>query len=213
MTRLRLPLLARRLAPWLLGTAAALAVVLGHGGLQDALLPAPPPATPTDAATAHRVAVLQARLDALVPARPYLVVSTTDNVFHLRRGRDELRTGRCSTGSLVQLRGEDGRQWTFETPRGRFRVLDKREKPVWVKPDWAFVEEGRPVPPAGAPERYERGALGDYALGLGDGYLIHGTLYQRQLGMAVTHGCIRLGDDDLAAAYRALPVGASVFIY
>jgi len=55
--------------------------------------------------------------------------------------------------------------------------------------------------------------LGDYALSLGDGYLIHGTLYQRLLGMPVTHGCIRLNDDDLKEVFNALSVGSKVYIY
>jgi len=55
--------------------------------------------------------------------------------------------------------------------------------------------------------------LGDYALSLGDGYLIHGTLYQRYLGLPVTHGCVRLGDKELEIVYQALKVGSKVFIY
>jgi lipoprotein-anchoring transpeptidase ErfK/SrfK len=55
--------------------------------------------------------------------------------------------------------------------------------------------------------------LGEYALELGDGYLIHGTLYKRMLGMPVTHGCVRLGDEDLRVVYRNLQIGSKVFIY
>jgi L,D-transpeptidase YbiS len=94
-----------------------------------------------------------------------------------------------------------------------FRIQGKVTNPVWIKPDWAFIEEGLPVPPKGSPDRYESGTLGDYAMSLGQGYLIHGTLYQRFLGLPVTHGCIRLGDDDLEAAYRALDIGSKVYIY
>jgi lipoprotein-anchoring transpeptidase ErfK/SrfK len=43
--------------------------------------------------------------------------------------------------------------------------------------------------------------------------MIHGTLYKRFLGMPVTHGCIRIGDDDLEAIFNALPVGSKVYIY
>jgi lipoprotein-anchoring transpeptidase ErfK/SrfK len=55
--------------------------------------------------------------------------------------------------------------------------------------------------------------LGDYALILGKGYMIHGTLYQRLIGSPVTHGCVRLLDDDLEAVYKTLPIGSKVFIY
>jgi L,D-transpeptidase YbiS len=160
-----------------------------------------------------RVGRLRAKLQSSLPRSAYLVVSTSDNRFELY-GRGGLeREGVCSTGSYVLLRGGNDQEWMFETPRGMFRILEKRVNPVWSKPDWAFVEEGLPVPPPGARERYERGVLGKYALAIGNGYLIHGTLYQRMLGQPVTHGCIRLGDEDLEAVYRALSLGARIFIY
>jgi L,D-transpeptidase YbiS len=55
--------------------------------------------------------------------------------------------------------------------------------------------------------------LGKYALSMGDGYLVHGTPYERLLGMPVSHGCIRLGASDLEAVHSALPIGAPVYIY
>jgi len=160
-----------------------------------------------------RVSRLRTRLQSALPRSAYLVVSTSDNRFELYGRRGLEREGVCSTGSYVLLRGGNDQEWMFETPRGMFRILEKRVNPVWSKPDWAFVEEGLPVPPPGARERYERGVLGKYALAIGNGYLIHGTLYQRMLGQPVTHGCIRLGDEDLEAVYRALSLGARVFIY
>jgi L,D-transpeptidase YbiS len=91
-------------------------------------------------------------------------------------------------------------------------VIRKAEDPVWTKPDWAFVEEGKAVPDKWS-ERRDYDTLGDYALYLGDGYMIHGTLYQRYLGRAITHGCIRLGDEDLERVYRSAPVGTPVLIF
>jgi lipoprotein-anchoring transpeptidase ErfK/SrfK len=153
------------------------------------------------------------KLQAMTPRQAYLVVNTANNTFRLMKGQQLVREGVCSTGSYTILKAGDDQKWVFETPRGLLRVQGKQESPVWVKPDWAFVEEGLPVPPAGHSSRYERGVLGDYKLMLGRGYLIHGTLYKRFLGMAVTHGCIRLGDDDLEAVYKNLHVGSKVFIY
>lgn len=155
----------------------------------------------------------QRALDRLRPRSAYLVVSTTDNTFNLMAGADTLRQGICSTGSYTKLVGGDGQSWLFATPRGRFSVQDKRANPVWTKPDWAFVEAGLPVPPPGHASRYERGVLGQYALSLGDGYLVHGTPYQRLLGQPVTHGCVRLGELDLEAVYMALNAGAAVYMY
>jgi L,D-transpeptidase ErfK/SrfK len=83
---------------------------------------------------------------------------------------------------------------------------------VWVKPDWAFLEEGMSVPSNRA-DRLESGILGDYALGFGKGYFIHGTLYTRLLGKNVTHGCIRLRDDDLKTVYKLAKVGTPLIIF
>lgn len=157
---------------------------------------------------------LQNRLKNLVPQVPYLIVDTSENQFYLKRGPKAIRQGVCSTGSYTLLKTkDDNQQWIFKTPRGMFRIQGKVVSPTWRMPDWAFIEEGRPIPPENSPERYERGVLGDYALALGDGYLIHGTLYQRFLGLAVTHGCVRLGDDDLEAVFNHLEMGSKVFIY
>jgi L,D-transpeptidase YbiS len=111
------------------------------------------------------------------------------------------------------LESGEEQKWMFKTPKGQFRIQGKTTSPVWKKPDWAFVEEGLPIPPPNHHTRYERGVMGDYALSLGHGYLIHGTLYQRFLGLPVTHGCVRLDDEDLEAVYHSLSVGSRVFIY
>ncbi len=157
---------------------------------------------------------LERKLASFIPTQTYIVINTTDNRFSLYRNRKLVREGFVSSGSYTLLKTEDGeKEWIFRTPRGRFTIQGKTTHPVWRKPDWAFVEEGLPIPGPAHPSRYEYGVLGDYALSLGDGYLIHGTLYQRLLGMPVTHGCIRLNDDDLEAVYNALSVGSKVYIY
>lgn len=161
----------------------------------------------------REVAVLENRLDGFLPHKPYIVINTTRNRFYLydRNGKS-VREGFCSSGSYTKLVSEK-RTWIFKTPKGRMTVLSKTENPVWTKPDWAFIEEGLLVPKAGDPARYERGVLGDYALRMADGYLLHGTLYQRLLGMPVTHGCVRFGDADLKVVYHTLAVGSYVYIY
>lgn len=159
------------------------------------------------------IASMTKKLDSYIPRQAYLIVNTANNTFRLMKYDKLIREGICSTGSYTILTAGDDQKWVFETPRGMLKVLGKEESPVWVKPDWAFIEEGLPVPPPGHSSRYERGVLGDYKMMLGRGYLIHGTLYKRFLGMAVTHGCIRLGDDDLESVYKNLQIGSRVFIY
>ena len=97
------------------------------------------------------------------------------------------------------------------TIRGEFAVQRKIVNPVWTKPDWAFIEDGEPIPRKFA-DRLDPDVLGDYAMAIGDGYLIHGSLYKRTLGMSVTHGCIRVGDEDLEAIYKAAQLGTKVYI-
>mgnify|MGYP001767102896 CR=1 FL=1 len=143
----------------------------------------------------------------------YLVINTTDNRFRLYKNKKLIREGFCSSGSYKMLQTLEGRSWTFKTPKGKFTIQGKITNPTWRRPDWAFVEEGLPIPSADDPSRYEYGVLGDYALALGDGYLIHGTLYKRFLGMPVTHGCVRLNDEDLEAIYNNLNIGSKVYIF
>lgn len=156
---------------------------------------------------------LSKKYDSFTSGQSYIVINTTDNRFYLYRNRKLVREGFCSSGSYTMLKTEGEKKWIFKTPKGKYRIQGKISSPVWRKPDWAFVEEGLPVPPADHPSRYEFGVLGDYALSIGDGYLIHGTIYKRFLGMPVTHGCVRLNDEDLEAVYNTLSIGSKVYIF
>lgn len=69
------------------------------------------------------------------------------------------------------------------------------------------------IPPFGTLNRRVPGELGSFALDLGDGYLIHGTPHLTSIGMAVTHGCIRLHAEDIAWLYVNVPRGTPVFVY
>jgi lipoprotein-anchoring transpeptidase ErfK/SrfK len=157
-------------------------------------------------------AFLRNKIRTFLPQGRYIVVDTTDNLLYLKDGPRTLLRTTISAGSgsiLIDPSGE--RKWIFETPRGGFTIQSKIVKPTWFKPDWAFIEEGKPIP-KNMMERVEAGMLGDYALGFGDGYFIHGTLYTRLLGKNITHGCIRVGDQDLKTLYRSVALGTKVFI-
>lgn len=159
------------------------------------------------------VSQLRARLKRLGPRGLYVVIDQTNNRLYLRRNNQTVFEAVCSAGSGMVLKEDaTGRTWVFDTPRGRFQVLSKLENPVWRKPDWAFIEEGQPIP-ANAAERFEYGTLGEYALYFGNGFMIHGTLYERLLGRSVTHGCIRLGRDDLRKVFATVPIGTPIYIY
>lgn len=156
---------------------------------------------------------LSRKYNSYTSGQSYIVINTTHNRFSLYTNKKLIREGFCSSGSYTMLKADGEKKWIFRTPKGKYRIQSKISSPVWRKPDWAFVEEGLPIPSANHPSRYEHGVLGDYALSIGDGYLIHGTLYKRLLGMPVTHGCVRLNDEDLEAIYNTLNIGSKVYIY
>jgi hypothetical protein len=160
-----------------------------------------------------KVQKLTERRDRLFPQGPAILVDTAVNQICLIQGPKVLVQDKCSTGSGLELTDTSGkRTWTFETPRGSYRVLGKVSDPVWIRPDWAFIEEGEAIPKDRA-SREVPDVLGDYALAFGDGYFIHGTLYTRMLGSSVTHGCIRVDDEPLKRIYRTAQRGTPIWIY
>ncbi len=144
----------------------------------------------------------------------HLLVDTQANKLYVKRGLTLLWQADCSVGKGGTLIDQKtGRRWEFVTPRGVFDIREKVEKPVWTKPDWAFVETGEDIPPPQDPKRRAEGELGGYVLNLGDGYLIHGTKNEAMLGRPASHGCVRLAAADLERLYKEVPRGARVYIY
>jgi lipoprotein-anchoring transpeptidase ErfK/SrfK len=201
---------------------------------------------------------------------PFIVVSIEDRRLWYKQGDETIFTTRVATGSgktLVKDGGID--EWKFETPRGKLVVQGKEIDPVWVPPDWHFIEfarrrglgvlqlkrgeqietpdggfitvegndvvkqypdgrtypleagEGREIvaggnviiPPFGTNQRKFRGVLGSHRLLIGNGYALHGTDKPESIGQAVSHGCVRLRNEDIAYLYSIVPVGTPVFIY
>lgn len=69
------------------------------------------------------------------------------------------------------------------------------------------------IPPTGTKAREFPDVLGTHRLNLGDGYALHGTQAVAQLGQNVSHGCVRLSNDDIARLYEMANVGDEVIIY
>lgn len=200
--------------------------------------------------------VKQSRIEISIAARRLAVVTEVG---------DTLYRARVAVGSERTLQA-DGRRWEFRTPRGATQVIGKEVAPVWVPPDWHFIElararrlgvarlvaerpvpvgdgrtlvvrgrdvgiEGldslfRPwppneelvfgdtlyIPPFGTTNRSRRGILGPFRLRLANGIDLHGTPDTASIGKAVTHGCIRLRDEDITWLHTNIPVGTSVVI-
>jgi hypothetical protein len=202
--------------------------------------------------------------------RPYLVVSIADRRLWYKQGDQTLFEAGVAVGSgKTMVKAEGHEEWKFDTPRGRLIVERKDLDPVWVPPDWHYVELGRKkglgvvhlnrgqslptadggtitvvgndvvkrsadgiatpfsveegreivaggniiVPPFGTNQRKYTGVLGTHRLYLGDGYGLHGTDKPETIGQAVSHGCVRLRNEDIAYLYSVVPVGTPVYIY
>ncbi len=100
------------------------------------------------------------------------------------------------------------------TPLGQTRVIAKIVHPSWYPPASIrkeHAEAGDPLPAVVGPG--PENPLGDYKIRLGFGvgtYEIHGTNNPTAVGLAITHGCIRMYPEDVAALFPQLPVGTSV---
>jgi lipoprotein-anchoring transpeptidase ErfK/SrfK len=203
--------------------------------------------------------------------QPYIVVSIADRRLWYRKGDETLYTTRVAVGSGKTLVKHGGRsEYKFDTPRGRLVVQSKEADPVWVPPDWHYLElarrkglglvkltrggtiptpdgavvtvngndvvkrfpDGREVafgsgqegkeivaggnvivPPFGTNQRKYAGVLGTHRLNLGDGYALHGTDAPGSIGHAVSHGCVRLRNEDIDYLYSLVVPGTPVYIY
>ncbi len=164
----------------------------------------------------------------------YMIVNLSRQHFWIKKRDKIIWEGSCATGVGEVVRA--GQTFNFQTPTGERKIIAKRTEPYWIRPNWFWKEQGLPVPHDSEwikiPDslnfqqsitffdslseeeklfvRAVPGALGNYALNLGEGILIH----KGQIGRGVySHGCIRLKEEDLHVADSLLPVGSSVFIF
>jgi L,D-transpeptidase ErfK/SrfK len=104
----------------------------------------------------------------------------------------------------------------WSTPLGKTRVIDKRKNPTWSPPESVrkeHEERGDPLPAVvkAGPDN----PLGAYAMRLDihpGAYLIHGTNNPIAVGMAITHGCIRMYPEDIEALFPLVPVNTPVWL-
>ena len=199
----------------LIGCAlAGFTALLGAGYYlsRSAAGPAPAVFENPDALRAENLKIGK-KIDKLRPKGLFIVVDTGKNRLTVHDGGREVREVVVSCGSGGVLEDpKGGRSWVFDTPRGERQIKSKVKHPTWIKPDWAFIEEGEAIP-KNSSDRAEEGVMGDYALGIGNGYFLHGTLYTRLLGRNVTHGCVRIGDADLEYLYKNVPLGTKVYLF
>lgn len=87
-------------------------------------------------------------------------------------------------------------------------------KPLTASDGREIVADGKVIiPPYGTNQRKYVGVLGSFRLYLGDGYGLHGTNVPSSIGQAVSHGCVRMRNEDIAHLYQSVEIGTPVFIY
>jgi L,D-transpeptidase ErfK/SrfK len=102
----------------------------------------------------------------------------------------------------------------WRTPLGETRIVAKVRQPSWYPPESVRLEHaarGDPLPKMVPPG--PDNPLGEFAMRLdisSGSYLIHGTNNPLAVGMAVTHGCIRMYPEDIAALFPHVPVRTKV---
>ncbi|HEX7091402.1 MAG TPA: L,D-transpeptidase [Longimicrobiales bacterium] len=150
--------------------------------------------------------------------RRFIVIRLAENHLYLVDDGRAIWDAPVATGTGFRLQ-DANREWHFVTPRGVFRIQRKELDPVWIKPEWAFVEAGLPVPPLDSPLRRDSTMLGTTALYIGYELAIHGTSRPELVlrpdpdERRVSHGCIRLTNEDARTLYHLVEVGTPVLIY
>tara|TARA_X000001036_G_scaffold7282_2_gene6584 strand:- start:6426 stop:7427 length:1002 start_codon:yes stop_codon:yes gene_type:complete len=103
----------------------------------------------------------------------------------------------------------------WKTPLGETFIKTKVESPSWYPPKSIILEHeerGEILPREVKPG--PDNPLGNYVLKLNvdGGYLLHGTNKKHGIGMMVSHGCIRLRNEDIETIFHNAPVGTKVKI-
>ena len=93
----------------------------------------------------------------------------------------------------------------WETPEGSFKVTQKQESPTWQHPITGEVV------PAG-----QDNPLGSHWIGFwtdnGAHIGFHGTNQESLIGEAVSHGCVRMLNEDIEDLYSYAKVGTPVTV-
>ena len=121
---------------------------------------------------------------------------------------------RATKTAVVQTYPVSIGRMDWATPLGTTAIAAKTRNPSWRPPESIRSEhaaDGSPLPELVPPG--PDNPLGDHALRLTrPGYLIHGTNRPYGVGMRVTHGCVRMYPEDIAALFPDVPVGTPVQI-
>ncbi len=148
----------------------------------------------------------------------YVVIRLAENRLYVVEDERVVWSAPVGTGTGFRLEGR-GRAYNFTTPRGIFRVQAREKDPIWIRPDWSFIEEKKPIPALDSPVRREPGTLGTTAIYIGYELAMHGTARPELVlrpdpeTRRVSHGCIRLTNEDARRLFYLVDVGTPVLIF
>jgi lipoprotein-anchoring transpeptidase ErfK/SrfK len=111
----------------------------------------------------------------------------------------------ASDGSSIEVRGTDV---VKRYPDGRIAPIEPGKEGREIVAGGNLV-----IPPFGTNQRKYKGVLGTHRLVMGDGYGIHGTDQPASIGRSVSHGCVRLRNEDITKLYDMVEIGTAVYIY
>ena len=123
----------------------------------------------------------------------------------------QLKLRTLQRGQTIRLK--DGTRLTTRGDEVGIIAPGEKEFVPLVLDEYIVFDNTIFMPPGGTKQRSIQGELGHFRLALGDGYQLHGTPYASSIGAAVTHGCIRLRDEDIEWLYDNIPVGTKVYLY
>ncbi|MBE9067092.1 L,D-transpeptidase [Leptolyngbya cf. ectocarpi LEGE 11479] len=149
-------------------------------------------------------------------------LSTRISITNGRRPRFVSPIPKSDTQIVVQLsqrkidvyrRGEVVKQYLvavgqseWETPEGTFNVIHKSDYPAWQHPITGEI----------VPAGNKNNPLGSHWIGFlstSDGQIgFHGTNEESLIGEAISHGCIRMLNDDIEDLYTYVEVGTPVTV-
>ncbi len=134
--------------------------------------------------------------------------------WHYQEQANKRRLGIVQLVRGVPLALRDGSEIIVQGNDVVRRGADGTVRPLTASDGREIVGDGKIViPPYGTNQRKYDGVLGTHRLYLGDGYALHGTNNPASIGQAVSHGCVRLRNADIAELYDRVAVGTPVYIY
>ncbi len=95
----------------------------------------------------------------------------------------------------------------WETPTGKFKVIDMVENPAWENP---FISQNQVIPPGLENPLGERW-IGFWTDGK-DEIGFHGTYKRDSVGKAISHGCVRMYNEDVRKLYKIVKIGTPVTV-